>query len=81
MAEAEAELVSYQNDTENIDRFVKVIRKYRNPETLTAPMLNELIEKIVVHAPEKQNGKRHMQVDVVFRFIGSFAVPQKENAA
>ena len=81
LAEAEAELVSYQNDTENIDRFVKVIRKYRNPETLTAPMLNELIEKIVVHAPEKQNGKRHMQVDVVFRFIGSFAVPQKENAA
>ena len=81
LAEAEAELVSYQTDTENIDRFMKVIRKYRNPETLTAPMLNELVDKIIVHAPVKANGKRHMQVDVVFRFIGNFTVPQKENAA
>ena len=81
LAEAEAELVSYQTDTENIDRFMKVIRKYRNPETLTAPMLNELVDKIIVHAPVKVNGKRHMQVDVIFRFIGSFAVPQQENAA
>ena len=81
LAEAEAELVSYQNDTENIDRFMKVIRKYRNPQTLTAPMLNELVDKIIVHAPVKVNGKRHMQVDVIFRFIGSFAVLQQENAA
>ena len=81
LAEAEAELVSYQTDTENIDRFMKVIRKYRNPETLTAPMLNELVDKIIVHAPVKVNGKRHMQVDVIFRFIGSFAVLQQENAA
>ena len=60
---------------------MKVIRKYRNPETLTAPMLNELVDKIIVHAPVKVNGKRHMQVDVIFRFIGSFAVLQQENAA
>ena len=77
----EAALVSYQNDTDNIDCFMKAIRKYRNPDTLTAPMLNELIEKIVVHAPVKENGERHMQVDVVFRFIGNFTVPQIENAA
>ena len=44
-------------------------------------MLNELVDKIIVHAPVKVNGKRHMQVDVIFRFIGSFAVPQQENAA
>lgn len=81
LAEAEAELVSYQNDTDNIDRFMKAIRKYRNPDTLTAPMLNELVEKIVVHAPVKQNGERRMQVDIVFRFIGSFTVPQIDVAS
>ena len=81
LAEAEAELVSYQNDTDNIDRFMKAIQKYRNPNKLTAPMLNELIEKIIVHAPKKQNGQRSMQVDVIFRFIGNFTVPRVENAA
>ena len=81
LAEAEAELVSYQNDTDNIDRFMHAIQKHRDPDSLTAPMLNELIEKIIVHAPKKQNGQRSMQVDVVFRFIGNFTVPQVENAA
>ena len=60
---------------------MKAIQKYRDPNKLTAPMLNELVEKIIVHAPIKENGERHMQVDVVFRFIGNFTVPQVENAA
>ena len=76
LSRTENELAAYQADTDNIDRFMKVIMKYRNPETLTAPMLNELVEKIIVHAPVKQNGERRMQVDIVFRFIGSFTVPQ-----
>ena len=81
LSQAETELASYQSDTDNIARFLQAVRKYREPEVLTTPMLNELVEKIIVHAPVKVNGKRHMQVDVIFRFIGSFAVPQQENAA
>lgn len=50
LSRTEKELASYQADTDNIDRFMKAIRKYRDPDTLAAPMLNELIEKIVVHA-------------------------------
>lgn len=60
---------------------MKAIQKYRDPNKLTAPMLNELVEKIIVHAPIKENGERHMQVDVVFRFIGNFIAPFNENAA
>ena len=48
---------------------------------MTTPMLNELVEKIVVHAPEKHNVKRHMRVDIVFRFIGNFAMPQTDTAS
>ena len=81
LTRTEKELTAYQADTDNIDRFMKAIRKYRDPDTLTAPMLNELIEKIVVHAPVKQNGDRRMQVDIVFRFIGSFTVPQVDAAS
>ena len=78
LSQTENELSVYQADTDNIDRFMKVIMKYRNPETLTALMLNELVEKIIVHAPVKENGERYMQVDVVFRFIGTFTVPQTD---
>lgn len=78
LSRTENELSAYQADTDNIDRFMKVIMKYRNPETLTVLMLNGLVEKIIVHAPVKENGERHMQVDVVFRFIGTFTVPQTD---
>ncbi len=81
LSRTENELSAYQADTDNIDRFMHAIRKYLDPDTLTAPMLNELVEKIIVHAPVKQNGDRRMQVDIVFRFIGSFTVPQVDAAS
>ena len=81
LSRTENELAAYQADTDNIDRFMKAIQKYRDPNMLTAPMLNELVKKIIVHAPKKQNGERRMQVDVIFRFIGNFIAPLNENAA
>ena len=30
--------------------------------------MHELIEKIVVHAPDKSSGKREQQIDIYYRF-------------
>jgi len=56
-----------------------MIEKYTNIEELTVPMINEYIEKIVVHeATGRRKGKdRKQQVDVYFNFIGNCQVPQK----
>ena len=45
-------------------------RKYINIEELTAPLLNELIEKIVVHDPKEVDGVRTQKVEIFYRFIG-----------
>lgn len=37
---------------------------------LTPAIVNEFIKKIIVHAPEKVNGKRVQKVDIVFNFVG-----------
>ena len=37
---------------------------------LTSTTVNEFIKKIIVHAPEKVNGKRVQKVDIVFKFVG-----------
>ena len=47
-------------------------RQYRNITELTTPVLNAFIEKAIVHAPYKENGKRKMTMDIYFRFIGNF---------
>ena len=38
---------------------------------LTAPILNELIEKIVVHkATKDKDGKRIQKIEIYYRFVG-----------
>ena len=37
---------------------------------LTPAIVNEVIKKIIVHAPEKVDGKRVQKVDIVFNFVG-----------
>ena len=34
-----------------------------------------------LHAPEKIDGERHMQIDIYLKFIGNFQVPQDEPTA
>lgn len=56
---------------ENIEKFLPLIQKYTDITELNAHILNELIEKIVVH--EKQiddDGIKSQQVDIYYKFIG-----------
>ena len=41
-------------------------------------MINEFIEKIIVHAPEKVDGDRVQEVEIYLSFIGRFDVPTPE---
>ena len=70
------ELQAYEADSDHIASFLKLARKYRDTDELTTPMIYAYIEKIIVHAPEKINGERHMQLDINLKFIGNFQVPQ-----
>ncbi len=67
-----------QNSSQ-VDRFVKLVRKYNDFEELTTPMLYDFIEKIVIHeANGKRGSLRTQQIDIYFNFIGNFAPPVTE---
>ena len=56
---------------ENIDCFLPMIQKYTDIQELNARILNELIEKIVVHEKETNaEGEKYQQVDIYYKFIG-----------
>ena len=76
LAQNEAALLDYNTDSSNIERFMALAWKYRDVEEPTAPVINNFIDKIIVHAPQKINGQRCMQIEIVFHFIDNFAVPQ-----
>ena len=75
MQRNKAVLQVHQTTADGIQKFLALARQYRNITELTTPVLNAFIEKAIVHAPYKENGKRKMTMDIYFRFIGNFKIP------
>ena len=78
LAQIETALATYHADSSNIEAFMALARQYRDVDDLTASIINSFIDRVIVHAPQKVNGQRSVRIDVIFRFIGSFAVPTAE---
>ena len=76
-----AVLQAHQTTGDGIQKFLALARQYRNITELTTPVLNAFIEKAIVHAPYKENGKRKMTIDIYFRFIGNFKTPAEGESA
>ncbi|WP_431768010.1 DUF4368 domain-containing protein [Ruminococcus flavefaciens] len=48
--------------------FPAKLQKYEHITELTPEIMHELIERIVVHAPDKSSGHRQQKEDIYFRF-------------
>ena len=52
-------------------QWLSFVRKYTELTELTAPLLNELIDKIIVHqAKNDENGNRIQEIEIFYRFVG-----------
>ena len=65
-----AEIATLKAKTDAADRFISVIDKFTDIRELNAEILNELIDRIVVHHKEKVDGKTYQQVEIYYRFVG-----------
>jgi len=68
----------FESDSDNVNRFLELMKRYTAFNELTTPMLNEFIQKILVHAPDRSGGERVVKVDIWFNFIGNFELPHEE---
>lgn len=48
------------------------MQKYVGIRELTPTIVNEFVQKIIVHAPDKSSGHRRQKVQIIFNFIGEF---------
>ena len=81
IAETEESLTSYEEDTARVEQFLALAEKYTDFSELTTPMINEFIDKIIVHAPERIDGDRTQEVEIFLKFIGKFELPAPELTA
>ena len=53
------------------EKWIDLIKENSTIKELTAPLLNSMIEKIVIHAPEQTvDGGRTQEIEIYYRFIG-----------
>lgn len=63
-------LAKQQEDSLNISKFMTRISKYTELPELTVEIVNELIDKIVIHKPAGTKRNRIIQIDIYYNFIG-----------
>lgn len=76
MAECQEQIESWNADKLKTEKFIELVKRYTDFSELTTPMLNEFIEKVVVHeATGGRGNSRRQRLDIYLNFIGAFEVP------
>ena len=66
----EDEIQRQENQTENVDKFIRQDKKYLHLEKLTPAVLNDLVKAVYVHAPDNSSGHRVQDVEISYNYIG-----------
>jgi hypothetical protein len=74
IAKLQAEIESYNNDTVRADMFIELVKRHTEFKEFSAALLNEFVQKVIVHEAEKIDGVRTQDVEIFFTFIGKFDV-------
>jgi len=64
-------LLEQENSVQGIMRFFNLVRRYTEVTELNTEIVNDLIDTVVVHAPENKQKKlnRKQKIEINFRFI------------
>ena len=76
IAELEKAVTGYEQSRKSAEKFIALIDKYENFDTLTNTMLNEFVEKILVHERTRKGSQDTTQeVEIYFNFVGRYIPP------
>ena len=76
IAELEKAVTGYEQSQKSAEKFIALIDKYENFDTLTNTMLNEFIEKILVHERARKGSQDTTQeIEIHFNFLGRYIPP------
>ena len=64
------EIEQQEEQADRIDKFITKVKKYMEMTELTPAILNDLVKAIYVHKPKKADGKRVVDIDISYDFVG-----------
>ena len=75
IAELEDLIENGETQTKDLKQLLANVRKYTDPQELTAQMVNDLVDKIIVHAPDKSSGHRKQKIEIYYNAVGIIDLP------
>ena len=76
IAELEKAVTGYEQSQKSAEKFIALIDKYENFDTLTNTMLNGFVEKILVHERARKGSQDTTQeIEIYFNFLGRYIPP------
>ena len=76
IVELERAVTGYEQSQKSAEKFIALIDKYENFDTLTNTMLNEFVEKILVHERARKGSQDTTQeIEIYFNFLGRYIPP------
>ena len=69
----------YEKETDKAKKFISLISRYENFDELTTTMINEFVEKIIIHERNRKGSQTSKQkIEIYFNFIGNYEPPKEE---
>jgi len=75
IAKMQIELDVFNAENINVDKFIKLVKKHTDFTELTTTLLNEFVEKIIIHEGSGKGNERTQKIAIHFNFIGEFLTP------
>lgn len=71
------ELMAVQKETADINKFMRLIKRYTEITELNAEIVRTFIDKIYVHKGEKAQAGHRQTIEIIYNCVG--AIPEMEN--
>lgn len=82
LPELKSQINELKKQSDCADNFINVIKKYTIIDKLDASIMNELIDKIVVHHKEQaEDGRTFQQIEIYYRFVGKLGTENELSKA
>ena len=76
IAELEKTVGTFEQGRKSAEKFIALIDKYQDFDTITNTMLNEFVEKILVHERDRKGSiDTTQEVEIHFNFVGRYIPP------
>jgi len=74
----QAEIDAYDTATVNVEKFIELVKRHTDFTEFNTGLLNEFIEKVIVHEAVRIDGVRTQDIEIFFTFIGKFDLPEQK---